>query len=149
MSLHKKTMSPELRQSLIDHRLPVDKPSQLADAFRTGWWAAQAQAAAEPVDATKPLTMTMAQLREAVHTYADADSDTELCFYYRQDGKDMDGEDAPAGLYFWDAEYPEEGCMLLTGKGFDSQELTTTSVAGQNVLIVDRKRPDDTEGGEL
>lgn len=34
MSDHKKPMTAELRQALIDHRLAVDTPSQLSDCFR-------------------------------------------------------------------------------------------------------------------
>lgn len=42
MSLHKRYADDAaLNQALIDHRLPHDKPSQLADAFRTGWLAAR------------------------------------------------------------------------------------------------------------
>ena len=31
----------ELIQALKDHRLPHDKPSQIADSFRHGWTACQ------------------------------------------------------------------------------------------------------------
>lgn len=44
MSDHKKPMSPELRQALIDHHLATDTPSQLSDLFRHGWQAATAAA---------------------------------------------------------------------------------------------------------
>ena len=40
MSMFKQTPSPELRQALLDHHLPIDKPSQISDAFRIGWQAA-------------------------------------------------------------------------------------------------------------
>jgi hypothetical protein len=40
VSEHNKPMSVDLRQALINHRLPTDTPSQLADAFRFGWKAA-------------------------------------------------------------------------------------------------------------
>lgn len=40
MSDHNKPQSTALVQALKDHRLPHDKPSQLADSFRHGWLAA-------------------------------------------------------------------------------------------------------------
>lgn len=43
MSLHKnpRYQIPALIEALQEHGLPHDKPSQLADAFRTGWIAGQ------------------------------------------------------------------------------------------------------------
>lgn len=39
--------------------------------------------------------------------------ETKVCIQYKEDGKNMDGEDAPAGYYCWIAEYPEEGGIPL------------------------------------
>lgn len=42
MSLHNQyAENAPLNQALINHRLPHDKPSQLADSFRAGWLAAK------------------------------------------------------------------------------------------------------------
>ena len=43
MSFHNKPEwhTPELDAALREHGLPVNKPSQLADAFRSGWMASQ------------------------------------------------------------------------------------------------------------
>lgn len=41
------------------------------------------------------------------------DEPTDICVQRKPAGKDTDGEDAPAGLYAWLAEYPEEGMLFL------------------------------------
>lgn len=45
MSMHKQPASYRLVEALKKHRLSTDKPSQLADAFRQGWYAHKAQEA--------------------------------------------------------------------------------------------------------
>ena len=51
MSFHNKPnyQIPELIEALKAHRLPHDKPSQLADSFRIGWMACRELAQAESV----------------------------------------------------------------------------------------------------
>ena len=56
---------------------------------------------------------------QAILDYIDqgeSDVETEVIIGYREAAKDIDGEDAPAGVYMWDAEYPEEGSMYLDKK---------------------------------
>lgn len=53
MSFHNKPnyQIPELIEALKAHRLPHDKPSQLADSFRIGWMAGRELAQADSVQA--------------------------------------------------------------------------------------------------
>ena len=55
MSLHRgpKMSTPQINSALIEAGLPVDKPSQLSDAFRLGWMAAM-----EDIRLTTPLDVT-------------------------------------------------------------------------------------------
>lgn len=60
-----------------------------------------------------PFTLTVGQLRRALQIMGDDDHETELSFQHKLPGKDTDGEDAPAGVYCWLTEYPEEGALQL------------------------------------
>ncbi len=68
-----------------------------------------------------PITMTGAMLLEALQFVApDRDPEqleTEVRLALRDEGEDIDGEIRPRGLYCWFAEYPEEGSLLIDGKG--------------------------------
>lgn len=59
MSYTNRPHSEALRQSLKDHGMDTKRPSQLSDAFRVGWWAAEnhaKQQRAELLEALKELT---------------------------------------------------------------------------------------------
>lgn len=78
-----------------------------------------------------PFSLTVGQLWQALELGGD-ESDTELCFQQKLAGKDSDGDDAPAGIYCWMAEYPEEGSIRL-----DPEHPTP---AASNPLLVDACR---------
>lgn len=66
-----------------------------------------------------PFTLSAHQLRHALQL-ANPDGaqdpeqlDTCVCLQYKLPGKTVDGEDAPAGLYCWLDEYPEEGSLCI------------------------------------
>lgn len=66
-----------------------------------------------------PFTLDGHQLRRALQLanpngdLAPDQLDTHVCIQYKLPGKDTDGEDAPAGLYCWLQEYPEEGSLCI------------------------------------
>lgn len=64
-----------------------------------------------------PLVITGHQLREALD-FLDADGspdqlDFEVSIALRDEGKDMDGEQSPRGMYCWLTDHPEEGSIQL------------------------------------
>ena len=67
-----------------------------------------------------PIVLSASQLHQALEFVApDYDTDADqreanVSIHYRLAGKDMDGEDAPAGWCCWLTEYPEEGSILLS-----------------------------------
>jgi hypothetical protein len=78
----------------------------------------------EPIDPLselkgRHLTLNARQLRAALDYGApdfetDEDQrDTEICLQWLPERMSVDGEKMEAGLYMWDAEYPEEGVVLL------------------------------------
>ena len=73
MSDHKKPQPPELIQALKEHRLPHDKPSQLADSFRHGWQAARrALLAAVPAHPAEGVPAQAVQPSDALIEVVDA-----------------------------------------------------------------------------
>lgn len=76
-------------------------------------------------EAPKPpsVTLTVAQLREALLVMGDKDPETELSFMRREEGVDTDGERAPAGMYCWITDYAEEGSILLDGGALPPVEM--------------------------
>lgn len=58
-------------------------------------------------------SLLLADLKAIVETFGGAEEDTEISFKFFQAGIDTDGDKAPAGLYAWEAEYPEEGVTLI------------------------------------
>ena len=64
------------------------------------------------------ITLNARQLRAALDLVnPDADDpdqqEAEVCIHWCDARKSTEGDDMPAGYYAWDAEYPEEGCILL------------------------------------
>jgi hypothetical protein len=72
-----------------------------------------------------PLVLSGYQLREALDFLApDGDADQleqEVCIALRDEGKDVDGEMRPRGMYCWLEEYPDEGSIILAGEATTSQ----------------------------
>lgn len=73
-----------------------------------------------------PITLNGHELRNALQLATD-DLETAISIQYKQDGKDIDGEDAPAGYYAWYHEYPEEGSIRL-----DDEKSNTAPPAPQS-----------------
>lgn len=78
-----------------------------------------------------PLTMTVHQLGLALNfagglvdpgDWASVDPETQVTFQQLPARKAIDGEELPAGLYAWLAEYPDEGCTLLDASGAEDAE---------------------------
>jgi hypothetical protein len=65
-----------------------------------------------------PLALTVKQLKDAL-MYVAPDYPMidefagRVCIALRDEGKDIDGEMLPRGLYVWLEDYPEEGALLL------------------------------------
>ena len=66
-----------------------------------------------------PVVLNGYQLKEALEFLAPDDTDEQLeeevCIALRDKGQDIDGHEAPRGIYCWLDEYPEEGSILLGG----------------------------------
>jgi hypothetical protein len=66
----------------------------------------------------RSLTMTVAHFRDAiqfVNADTEDDSETEITFAYIEAGVDEDGDAFEAGLVVYYTDYPEEGCIPLSG----------------------------------